>query len=424
MTTTRAILLGCLLCIGMMSCSPPADPISSGRICAPERADCPSKSTVMRTTPFGRNAIDFVVTNNSSAPVKVTVLAGPAELFVEDNMSDMGDMADMGNVPNLDLFEFLGVREYEAVPGNTTIQDRFIPSELGRSSEITMQAYCPEDPSIAACNISLDFVVIVEANECSANEDCDGNWICDTTRGECVECVAGGDQCATGQSCELGRCQPERVSSCAQTQGQSPSWPLWILFGLTIFWRTTRRRRRILPLAALLLVLCTSSTGWAEPPRARVHLGVGPRYLTGQMGELTNFGLGFSLGQEMRGQHFGVGVTLNATYFTTTQPPPPTSRSLIIYSAQLMPALYYPLGDFEIFAKGGYERVGLAANSLIRITGEDLSYHGASVGAGAQWVLNPLEIRLGGTWHWISGLPGQMITIELSIGFGAQKTSQ
>ena len=91
MNTRWTMLLGCLM-MGALSCSPPADPISAGRICAPDRADCPSRSTVTRTTPFGRNAIDFVVTNNSSAPVKVTVLAGPAELFVEDNMNDMGDM--------------------------------------------------------------------------------------------------------------------------------------------------------------------------------------------------------------------------------------------------------------------------------------------------------------------------------------------
>ena len=167
-----------------------------------------------------------------------------------------------------------------------------------------------------------------------------------------------------------------------------------------------------------MMVLYHDDAVALDPPRSRTHLGVGPRFFSGEIGENSNFGLGFGLSQALRWSHFSMDATLSAAYFTTTQPAPPTSRSLIVYSAQFTPKIYYPIGPLEVFAMGGYERVGLAANSLIRITGPELSYNGATVGGGVQWVMTPLEVRLGGQWHWISGLPGQMLSITLSVGFG------
>lgn len=424
----------------LLSCSPPADPLAYGKLCLPARVEadgqvsCPSQVSFQRPNPFGRNAIDFSVTNRRDVAVEAFVLAGPAELFISSGVQDMG--ADSGDMltsedNNLDIFQFLGLRSYQPLKANEVIRDRFVPSELGRSREVSLALDCGGLTPDLPCDIELDYVFVVEPNECAANEDCDGLWICDTSRGECVECQET-SQCSEGQTCELGRCTPERVTStCATTPGQPPLGSIALVLFVGIALITLRRPRhrpahRTAMIALLLLCspLCGAtpsekaiSAKSAQLPVARFDLSVGPRFFTGQLGELTDVGLGFGVRQGLRGRYLGADLTLTAAYFATRQPAPPSSRSLITYSAQIGPRGYLPLGPIELFAGGSYERLGLAANSLVRFTGESLSYNALDATVGVHMRVSSLEFELEGQYHWLFGLPGQMISVGLTVGF-------
>lgn len=440
-SVTRCLAMMTLMCL-MLSCSPPADPLAYGRLCLPARVEadgqvsCPSQVSFQRPNPFGRNAIDFSVTNLRDLEVEAIVLAGPAELFVSSGVQDMGpDSGDMQTTEdnNLDIFQFLGLRTYQPLKANEVIRDRFVPSELGRSREVSLALDCGGLTPTLACDIELDYVFVVEPNECAANEDCDGLWICDTSRGECVECQET-SQCSEGQTCELGRCTPERVTStCATTQARPPLGGLvLVLFvGIGLWGMRRLRRRGLRPRRAAMLVLLVMSATLcgasptekpitaqsAHVPVARFDLSLGPRFFTGQLGELTDVGLGFGIRQGLRGRYLGADLTLTAAYFSTRQPAPPSSRSLITYSAQVGPRGYLPLGPIELFAGGSYERLGLAANSLVRITGESLSYNALDATVGVHMRVSSLEFELEGQYHWLFGLPGQMISVGLTVGF-------
>ena len=457
-----------------LTCSPPADPLAFGTLCLPERrgADglvtCASQVTTKRPNPFGRNAIDFTLTNRRDAQVIAFVLAGPAALFEGSgaDMGDMGERADMNasGADNRDAFQFLGIRSYQPLQPRAVIRDRFVPTELGRSREVALALDCGGLTSDLACDLELEYVFMVEPTECAANEDCDGLWTCDISRGECVECLETA-QCGDGQTCELGRCSPERqpvscgvgqVSAAAASKAHHAlAW--WALLAAAALASRRRRKaaspagqrslrralgRRVSARAvraslASAIALATLSydaraaramSGGDGPdtigaqldgPQTRLSLSLGPRLMSGRLGELTNTGVGFAIRQGLRGRHLGADLTLTTAYFTTLQAAPPTSRSLITYSAQVGPRGYLPLGwmGMELFAGASYERLGLASNSLVRATGTRVSYHAAVAAAGLRASFSSLEVELEGQHHWLIGLPGDMISINVTVGF-------
>lgn len=419
LTRTWAIALGILISLGLAGCDPPEDALSAGALCTSPNTSCPTQVEVSRATPFGRNAVDLTVFNQGTSNANITVYAGPSDLFTAGiPVVDPSDSDDDG------IYEFFVQRTYTLGP-NTSQLDRFLPTQLGRSKSITIAMRCEPTTASQGCDAALEYVVLLEANECRANEDCDGRWICDTTRGECVECLDV-SQCELGQSCELGRCKPERVTSCAHAPTRAPLSPTPLLpvafIGAALWWRKRKGARAAMASAAVLLCTTLGGTAHAQvvaTPRAYVHVGAGGAQLTGEVGALANTGISMTVAQELRGMYVGMGLYLGAAYFTTTQPSPPTSKSLITYSAQLTPTLYYRIGPAELFARGGYERMGVAANSLIRTTGPELSYNAFVAGAGAQWALDPLSVRAEFVWHTIGGFPGSMMGINLLVGFGS-----
>src|SRR5690606_34083343 len=137
-------------------------------------------------------------------------------------------------------FDFYAAREHPALDPGTALTDRFVPDELGRVREGTLNMLCDDETS---CEVELDYVLAVAPIECQANEDCAGGLFCDQPRGECVECVTGDDSCASGQRCELGRCLPVTSRGCASGAGGTPA-PLASLLLLMLLARQRERGRR------------------------------------------------------------------------------------------------------------------------------------------------------------------------------------
>jgi MYXO-CTERM domain-containing protein len=409
-----------------LGCSAPADPVELGTLCYPATATCGAQRIVTRGTVLGRNAIDLSLTNASSTEQTIEVAAGPPLLFEQEMGIDMPITApdvdlgvtdvDMGAEDPLnpaldDLRGLLARRRYVMTPGQT-VQARIVPNELGRQATVLLRVSCEG----AGCAATLKYIVVVEPLECSEDGDCDGAQLCDVLRGQCVECVDG-SQCLQGQRCELGKCTPPQVSSCQAAGPDGGPGGLWWLVCVLAALGARKRRKALRPaLLALALVCAWPTVASAQEVRAGFSVGTGGYGLTGQMGEQSRVGIGLALGQELRARYLGLGVDLTAAYFVTEPVGASLSRELVLYSAQVGPRGYIPLGPVELAVGGGYERMGLAANSLAELTGLRSGYNGASGWAGVRLAqsLAMLEARVG--YHYYSGLPGGMITITLSAG--------
>lgn len=407
-------------------CSAPADPVELGTLCYPATGDCAAQRVVTRGTVLGRNAIDLLLTNTSSAEQTIEVAAGPPLLFEQEDMGeelvvapapvDMGEVVegDMGvddplNPALDDLRGLLARRRYVLAAGQQ-VRARIVPNELGRQANVLIRVSCAGE----ACAATLQYIVVVEPLACSEDGDCDGAQVCDVLRGQCVECLSN-SQCLQGQRCELGRCTPPQVSSCQSAPGGGGlmGWWLFIAWGL---WRGRRRLRGAACAAAVCAVMLGGGEASAQEVRAGFTVGTGAYVLTGELGEQAQTGLGLALGQEVRGRYVGVGVDLTAAYFVTDPAGVALSRELVLYSAQPGPRGFLPLGPVELVLGGGYERMGLAENSLVELTGVSSGYHGVSGWAGARLAqsLAVLEARVG--YHHYFGLPGAMWTVTIAAG--------
>ena len=413
-----------------VSCSPPSDPLEFGTLCVQAAAvsdvpgSCGPEVILERDTTLGRNAIDYRITNPTDLPIRVQVEAGDASFFQAAGQI-MPRMRYQGRVEEDDL---VALRERVLGPGES-INDRLLPAELGREAELWLAIYC--EP-VASCAATLDYVLVVDPLECQVKEDCSSGWQCDIPRGSCVECIRGQNDCASGQTCELGRCTPPRQSTCHQPGqgGGAPSLLAYLLLGL--MWWGGWAKRRIRKTLAFSIILCMPSVlalgvfseeaSAQQGPQASFCVGAGSHLLTGALGEQTEAGVAFRLRQDVRWGFLGLGVSLEyANHLTTkSQDVPPFSNQLGVQTVSVGPRFWAPplfgraltfYGDVQ------YARVGLSSNSLLKLTGagkENSHGYGGGGGARVQW--NIVMWEVGAHYVHMVELPGDAIQLTVMAG--------
>lgn len=388
----------------------PADEIEIGELCAPSTPDCPSSKLLRRTSALGANRLDFQLTNEGASAAEITVAALPpdAEPATDVLLQDVG-----ADFPSVDLV----ARSYTLAPGEA-VADRFVQEALFTRASFRLVVRCDD------CTALLEYALGSEPLECRADDECSGGWICREEVGRCVQCLDDND-CADTQTCSLTsyRCGPEEASGCSQARGDNPlDSPLPYALGslLLVGFAARRDPKLLIALLAAGCILTAASTAHAEPPRAAFNLGMGSRFLTGDLGAQTERGIGISVSQELRTTYFGGRVELGASYFLTTQDAPPLSHELEMYSLAIGPQAYIPAGHFQLVVGLDYRHVGLVSNSLVRFTGPDVNYNAAGGSLEVRYRLAPLELMLRGSYHPVFGLDSSLFSIDFAVGLAAE----
>lgn len=377
------LLLGCV--------GPPSDPVAFGELCVPSADDCPTVSTLSRDA-VGRNQLDYSVENQGDTRATVRVVV---------------------RVPGDGESPIITEQSHVLEPGESE-GNRWTPQVLGTRDSFELVVIC------SGCDVRVPFVLTSVPLECVRDDECSGGWLCDTNvAGRCVECIRDRD-CDVDQRCDTrrGRCTPEQPGGCTTGSSSRPGLILSILLGLFLMASILGVRRRLNPLtvvaflATSLLVLQDLD---AAPPKSSLSFEAGAHGLTGNLGENSNLGIGFSIGQELRWKYAGISVRLGTSYFLTDQEEPPFSRGIQTYSAAIGPRGYIPLGPMEIAFGVDYVRMGLASNSLVRQSGLDTQHNALGMTLGARYRWSGLEARLTGGWTPIFGLDTSVVTLDLGF---------
>jgi len=376
----------------LVTCVPaPSDPIDFGELCVPPQADC-QQSVVLERTVTGRNEVDWLARNVGTGVAVIEILA------LVPGAEDLG-------FDELDPALLVARREHLPLQAGDEVDGRFTPQDLGVRDGFVFAARC------GSCEAEIEWVFATVPRECFEDEDCIAGWQCDDAIGRCVECLVNAD-CNEDQVCDLesGRCNPPETRAGCNTAPRPPS-AAFLLFAILIF---CRRRRFV---AFLLVGALWSAPASASPPRASLSVGTGARFLSGELGEQTRRGVGFTIGQELRWRHVGAGISLGTSYFLTAQQPPPLSRQFQTYSVTLGPRVYLPIRWFELVGGLNYRRLGLTNNSLIRLTGPRTSFDAVGGSAGFRLRWSGFEIRVEGGGHKILQLPTTLYSADLLVGF-------
>lgn len=429
-----APLLGLLLlsaCSDAYEESGPADIILEGRLCAPARDGCPQLKTLHRPNDLGANLVDFRLTNHGTAAeiTVIAVLKPDAELdvgFLDGGLPDIGvspqDPADVG--ANDDL---TGIARSYQLASNESINDRFVPEEILTVSTFGLIIECDQ------CEASLEYTLATQPLECRTDSHCSSTWVCNRSDGRCVECLADSD-CKKTQTCDLDsrQCTPTDLGGCASTPPKTPApLPTAMLLFFAMGWalkrRATSRRlahpQRVGARCSLILLAAALSTialgaqpAAAASPSASVELGVGPRLLTGKLGDDTLRGIGLKVAQQVRTRYFGGQLTLGTSYFVTTQHAPPLSNELQLYSVAIGPQFYLPLGPVELAFGADFRHVGVVTNSLARLSGPKINYLSAGGTLQVRYLFGALAVMLDGGFHPVFGLESSLFSMNIGIG--------
>ena len=420
-------LLFIFAALAAAGCVAPVDPTGGiERLCVPEGPECGDTAS-LEPDRLGRNLLDMALTN--TGPVAATVRlsiwpVGDAVTTLPEGDTAGADDAGQGGAGagGAALVE----RRFELAAGETAV-DRIVPEELGSLIPITVVLDCEPRPS---CQTLMEYVWLVQPAECTTDGDCPGGWVCQ--RGgtnelrRCVECYMNDEEivgaCAETQTCDaqLSRCVGPVEEGCAVAAAPSRPAPRlpWLALALVAMAAgvhlVARRRMLAVWAAAASIALVAPAEASAQGLQTGFSVGVGPRFFTGQVGALTETGLGVSLAQELRWGWLGLVAEVEAGYFLTTQRPPPLSNELQTYGFSIGPRLYLPLGwRLELALGPDYERLGLASNSLVRVTGPRSGFHGLGGAAGARLRWERFELRLELAGQKLLGLETTLLTLNL-----------
>jgi hypothetical protein len=399
-----------LLAAVLVGCVPaPTDPVATGSLCLPPSADCPDNVVISRDA-VGRNQLDYAIVNHGATETTVTAQATVPATDLDagtdvatdadfDTSSDAGD--ETGRI--------VIAREEHRIAPSGSVGNRWTPQLLGTRDPMEFSIAC------SGCDVQADFVLSTIPLQCSTDDDCSSGWLCDTrVPGRCVECRSD-DDCSTDQTCDLdrGRCTPPTPNSCSTADAQ-------VMVPLLLVLVAFRRRRHLTLKTGLIAALMVGFTPvQAAPPVASLGIGIGTHVFTGEVGEVTQPGLSLSIDQELRWQYVGLNLGITTSYFLTDQPSPPFSRDLRTASVHAGPRAYYPIGPIELMLGLDYVRLGLDSNSLVRITGPDLSYNALNVGAGVRYRWSGLEIRGEFGYQPVFDFPGDMISFQLGVAIAS-----
>lgn len=418
------LLLTGLLC-AIVSCSAPyertgpMDVVHSGKLCLPDTARCSSQTILIRDS-VGANLLDYRIKNRQDSPASVQ--------FVVESSARASPRTDAGDAPN-DAGSDSGsvdsntvTRQYELGPGESRI-DRLTQDELLSSRRIRVSVEC------ADCRIRVDYTFASSPLECRSDDDCSGERVCLHDKGRCAGCQDDSD-CDSDQTCSSAqhRCLPaKRACSTGGKEGDVDLWN-WMVGGLILLLVLRVRRTRFLKsfgkigFAAGLLVCAVvfwSPRAQAKSLGASASIGVGSRFLVGPLSDKTKRGIGVRVQQQLRGPHLGAAFSFTSSYFITDQAPPPLSQQLSMFSVGAGPRGYYSLGDWEFSLGADYRRLGLVTNSLVEETGRDLNHHSFGGVTSAEYAVSGLNFGVSSGVYTMLGIPGSMVSINVSIGFGA-----
>ncbi|AWV89497.1 hypothetical protein [Bradymonas sediminis] len=414
-----AVLLTLLMlgaCSDAYEQSGPSDIVLEGQLCSPSTPDCPRLKFLKRPNELGANRLDFRLSNHG-APATITVIAAlesqdgePDAGLADAGLTDAGDPgADPSDEPS-------GVTRSYQLARDESVSDRFVPEELLTVSTFALILDCD------GCEATLDYVLATEPLECRIDNDCSSSWVCSRADGRCVECLADSD-CSNTQTCDLGtqQCTPVDLGGCSSAPTSTPPvLPVAILLLFALGFKLTRtghdRPGALFLLAAIATIGLSPAPAQAASPTASVQLGVGPRLLTGKLGDATLRGIGLKVSQEVRSQYVGGQLTLGTSYFVTTQDGPPLSNELQLYSVAIGPQFYLPLGPVEFALGGDFRHIGVVTNSLVRLTGPDLNYLGAGATLQARYQIGGLAVMLDSGFHPIFGLESSLFSMHISVG--------
>lgn len=413
--------------------SGPSDIVLSGKLCVPAQNACPSSDLLQRGSQVGANQLDFRLQNSGAAAEFAVVAtieasqqhdAGPQD--ANPLAADLLDAADITQ-PAPDSPTDPGSREpiilvsrtYQLGAGES-VSDRFVSRELLTYSTFQLTLDC------AGCQGTLEYTLAADALECRSDDDCSGTWACSRSDGRCVECLKNAD-CSPSQSCDLGTqtCTPPDAAGCTTSAGGRATPPdpaAWLVgFALALGLLALRRRAwrphaRILMIFSALLLATWAAQAHAAPPSAALQLGVGPRILTGKLGDDTQRGIGLSVAQEVRGRFVGGRVSLGTSYYLTTQDAPPLSRELQLYSVAIGPQFYLPVEPVEISLGADLRHVGIVTNSLARLTGPSLNFVSAGATLQVRHQFSSFIVMLDAGYHPIFELESALLSLNLSVG--------
>jgi hypothetical protein len=397
-------------------CGTSPDSVSSNSICSPGTSDCPSRRSIARSQ-TGQNVLDVRVINH-----------GPEATVFLDVAPRLEDAAGADDVGASMAREGIFPVDYRLGADESTT-DRFGPAELPTRDQLELQIGCRTCAECdAPCRVETEYVYLTEPLECDNDDDCGRDQICRPGTGSCVECLNNGD-CEANQTCheESGRCLPPSSSGCGHTP-TGPAVPLWlalVALGVLVWWSArTRHSTATLSIFAGLafasILLAAPPDAAARNPDSTLSLGVGPRFVTGDLGRNVQRGIGAELHESLRWRHVGVDFWIETNYFLTTQQPPPLDHELQIFGFGLGPRGYVPIGPIELTFGIGYQRVGFGPNALIRQTGRDANFHavGGEIGVGYQF--SSFVLRTDAQLQPLIGSKGSLLSFNLAFGMTTQ----
>jgi hypothetical protein len=410
---------------GLTSCVTPTDPLTTGALCAPSSQGCPSQVTLFRDR-LGRNLLDYTITGRGPATTARLVARLPSDAIGDAGTTSLDDASsdassrDAGAASEIDE-AVLAVRTFDNLSEGDSVSGRLLPEDLGRPEEVVVTLSC----SAPSCSVRAEYAWLTQPLECRDDGDCRGSWRCDDETGRCAECLEDGD-CLEEQRCDrqAGRCLPVREQGCATTGPGAPhgggALPLYMLalLGLCALVARRRGRRRAVAVVAsgTVLVASMAPAGLeARPPGAGFGLSAGPRFFTGPIAEVTSYGLGLSIEQELRTDWIGGKLRLDVGYFLTRQQGPPFTREMQTWGVVLGPMFYYRLGPVEVVGGPEYQRFGLLSNGLVAYTDGRLAFHGLGGTVGGRWRWSSLEVRAEFGAQKILGLPTALLTVNLGV---------
>lgn len=433
-------------CVMLWSCQPISDPVLQGEICTSQDVTtCNKRVTLERGSIEGRNALDYEVTNQGEETRRITVRIGPAALFEEALTEEQRDTLKDGEavvwseeqIQELESSDFYVVTRTQLAPAERFV-DRFTADELGREARLWFSVSCDEgEDDVTGCDLVTQYVLLIDPLECITREDCLSGWECDAERGRCLECLPGENMCATGQSCELGRCTPPLQSSCQVGSAETPGGWFWWLVGvwLLAMMQNRRLRRRLWLMSTLVCVaalLYAPGVQAQQTSAAELTVGSGMRLWTGEAGERLKPGLGFELEQDLflyRSPRFlwvenwtprlGLGVKMGAFTFVGTEQSATTAlnRSHQNYPFAVGLRVRQRLWR-ELYVKvaANYVRMGVGGSALLGLTGLQRTFHGGGASLRVGYLFEPVvfEAELG--YERIAGIDGDVLGLSIKVG--------
>jgi uncharacterized protein (TIGR03382 family) len=359
--------------------------------------------------------VDYIVYNTGTAPMTVEVSATTLTLSTDDTADattrDVGGAfggLDLGTAPEGPVTLGTTSGRTLTVTAGSTAVGRFSARDLGTGISVTLEVACIS----STCDGRIEWVILLGQVECRSDEDCAADEICDSEGRTCVE----------------------QASGCSTVGGVPPTAALFFLLGLAAVHRIRRRGTRpsalhkaaasvaVLILLGILLIPSQASAQRSVFDRATAQLSVGSgiRTWTGQLADDTKSGVSLNVVQGIQYRNLGFQLTIGTTYYLTTQQAPPLSKGLQTYSLRLGPRFYLPVWIFQIYADAEYERLGFISNSLVRVTGEQIGYHGVGAAGGFRWVPAPFFVDLRAGYTELFGLKSGQVSFALSVGLAGE----